>query len=199
MRRVSRGRGEDGVSTDQGKLIGGMEHRRIELAEYDPAWPEKFRRHADAISMALADELLAIEHVGSTAVPGLAAKPIVDILVVVRDSAEEQSYLPALLEAGYQLRVREPEWHEHRMLRTPGLDVHVHVFSEACSEVGRMLAFRECLRASPADRQRYEAFKRELARIDWPDMNAYADAKTEVVASILAATGHRKGLAEERL
>lgn len=119
-------------------------------------------------------------------VPGLAAKPIIDIVVVVGDSSEEGSYLSLLVRAGYQLRVREPEWHEHRMFRTPDLDVHVHVFSQGCSEVERMLAFRERLRGSPEDRRRYEGIKRELAAREWPDMNAYADAKAEIVELILA-------------
>ena len=84
--------------------------------------------------------------------------------------------------------MREPEWHEHRMLRTPELDVHIHVFSKECSEVSRMLAFRDRLRESAQDRRRYEAVKRELAARDWPTMQDYADAKSDVVASILS--GH---------
>lgn len=167
-------------------LIGGMERRKIRLAEYDPAWSERYRRHGESIREALGEALVSIEHVGSTSVPGLAAKPIIDIVVVVGDSRDEGTYLPLLIRAGYQLRVREPEWHEHRMFRTPDLDVHVHVFSLGCSEVERMLAFRERLRHSPEDRRRYEAVKRELAAREWPDMNAYADAKGEIVESILA-------------
>ena len=172
------------MSTDN--LIGGIERREIRLADYDPSWPESYRRHAQAIKEALAEGLLAIEHVGSTSVPNLAAKPIIDIVVVVADSADEGSYAPALARAGYQLRVREPAWHEHRMFRSPALNVHVHVFSKACGEVTRMLAFRDQLRQSPEDRLRYEEIKRELAAREWPDMNAYANAKTEIVESILA-------------
>jgi GrpB-like predicted nucleotidyltransferase (UPF0157 family) len=167
-------------------LIGGIKRREMRLAEYDPSWPERYQLHAELIRDALGQALVSIEHVGSTSVPNLAAKPIIDILVVVDDSSDEGSYLPLLARAGYQLRVREPEWHQHRMFRTPELDVHVHVFSQGCSEVDRMLAFRERLRHLPEDRLRYEAVKRELAGREWPDMNAYADAKTEVVESILA-------------
>ena len=167
-------------------MIGGIERRKILLAEYDPSWPALYRRHADTIRKVLGETLLSIEHVGSTSVPGLAAKPIIDIVIVVADSGDEASYLPLLLEAGYQLRVREPEWHEHRMLRTPELDVHVHVFSKACSEVSRMLAFRDRLRASTEDRLRYEAVKQKLAAMEWPDMNAYADAKSDAVEAILS-------------
>jgi GrpB-like predicted nucleotidyltransferase (UPF0157 family) len=173
---------------DADTLIGGIEQLEIKLAEYDPSWPKRYQRHAELIKEALGEALLSIEHVGSTSVPDLAAKPIIDILVVVGDSSDESSYLPPLTRAGYRLRVREPEWHEHRMFRTPELDVHVHVFSRGCSEVERMLAFRDQLRHSSGDRLRYEAVKRELAARPWSDMDAYATAKTEVVESILASS-----------
>jgi GrpB-like predicted nucleotidyltransferase (UPF0157 family) len=163
-----------------------MENRQIIMADYDPLWPEKFRKHAALLSQALGAKALAIEHIGSTSVPGLAAKPIVDITVLVEDSSNEAAYLPALLAAGYILRVREPHWHEHRMLRTPELDVHVHIFSAGCEEIARQLAFRDRLRSNLEDRLRYETLKRKLAREDWADMDAYARAKTEVVEEITA-------------
>lgn len=169
-------------------LIGGAEKREIEIADYDPEWPKKFDTHARLIAVALGRAALRIEHVGSTSVPNLAAKPVIDILVVVHDSADEPAYLPRLEEAGYVLRVREPGWHEHRMFRTPERDVHVHVYSAGCTEVERTLAFRERLRRNAGDRRRYEQTRRELAAREWPDMNAYADAKTEVIESILAAS-----------
>lgn len=169
-------------------LIGGVEKRRIAIADYDPDWPKKFERQARRIARALGRAALRIEHIGSTSVPGLAAKPIVDILVVVADSADESAYLPQLEAAGYDLRVREPGWNEHRMFRTPEQDVHVHVYSEGCPEVERNLTFRDRLRRNPDDRRRYERTKRELAAQEWPDMNAYAEAKTEVIESILAAS-----------
>ena len=100
-------------------LIGGAEKREITIANYDPGWPKQFERHAAIIADALGATALRIEHIGSTAVPGLAAKPIIDVLVVVPDSADESAYLPHLQAAGYVLRVREPDWNEHRMLRTP--------------------------------------------------------------------------------
>lgn len=165
-------------------LIGGIEKRAIVIADYDPVWPEKFLKHATIIARALGTKALCIEHAGSTAVPGLAAKPIIDIVVGVENSADEEAYLPALLAAGYVLRVREPDWHQHRMLRTPELDIHVHIFSSGCVEIGRMIAFRNHLRRDAGDRLRYEALKRRLARRDWPDMQAYADAKTLLVQEI---------------
>src|SRR5262249_32547001 len=117
----------------------------------------------------------------------LAAKAIVDILVVVKDSADESLYLPQLGAAGYELRVREPEWHQHRMFRTPLKDVHVHIYSEACPEIQRCLAFRDRLRGNSHDRNRYEQTKRKLAMRDWPDMNAYAKEKTQVIEDVIAA------------
>ncbi|HVX13215.1 MAG TPA: GrpB family protein [Pirellulales bacterium] len=168
-------------------LIGGVEGRKIEIVDYDPRWPEVFREQSRAIVAALGDSALRIEHIGSTSVPGLAAKPIVDILLVVPDAANEADYLPRLEAAGYRLRVREPDFHEHRMFRTPSLDVHIHVFSPGSPEITRYLAFRDRLRTSVPDRERYERKKRELAARSWSDMNAYADAKSEVVEDIIAA------------
>lgn len=168
-------------------LIGGVERREIFLVDYDPTWPEKFALHRRAIETALPGVALQIEHIGSTAVPQLAAKPILDILIVVADSADEPTYLPQLQQVGYELRVREPAWHEHRMLRTPEKDAHLHVYSTGCGEIARNLAFRDRLRSCAADRVRYEQVKRQLAERQWSDMNAYAAAKTEVIESILAA------------
>ncbi|HUJ12095.1 MAG TPA: GrpB family protein [Verrucomicrobiae bacterium] len=167
-------------------LIGGIEKREIVIADYDPRWPQKFQKHAEILSQTLGSKALAIEHVGSTSVPGLAAKPIIDILVAVQDSGQEDSYLPALVKDGYVLRVREPDWHQHRMFRTPELDVHVHVFSAGCVEISRQIAFRDRLRSNAEDRLLYESVKRRLAKDDWPDMNAYARAKSEVVEQIIA-------------
>lgn len=166
-------------------LIGGTEKREILIVDHDPCWPAKFAQHAERISLALGTKALVIEHVGSTSVPGLAAKPIIDIDVLVVDSADEASYLDALVAAGYVLRVREPDWHEHRMLRTPELDVHLHVFTLGCVEHTRHVQFRDRLRTHTEDRQLYESVKRRLAQQDWPDMNAYANAKSAVVEEIL--------------
>ena len=167
-------------------LIGGVEKRDIRIVDYDHDWQGKFERHAKIITEAIGGSMLRIEHVGSTSVPGLAAKPIIDILVVVPDSANESAYLPQLEGAGYVLRVREPDWHEHRMFRTLDRDVHIHLFSVGCPEIQRNLTFRDRLRRNAEDRERYERVKRELAAKDWPDMNAYARAKTEVIESIIA-------------
>jgi len=124
--------------------------------------------------------------VGSTSVPGLAAKPIGDILLVVEDSGDEDAYLPALEAAGYVLRVREPDFEEHRMLRTPEKDVHVHVLSPNSRAVERLLLLRNYLRHNQEDRELYAGTKRELASRDWPSMQHYAGAKTGIVEDVIA-------------
>ena len=157
----------------------------VTLAEYDPAWPERFAALARYIRAALGQTALTVEHVGSTSVPGLAAKPIIDIVLAVADSSQEASYLPALEETGYALRIREPEWFEHRMLRGGEDDVNLHVFGAGCPEIDRMILFRDRLRTEPAERDLYESAKRELASRSWRHMQNYADAKSAVVAEIL--------------
>jgi GrpB-like predicted nucleotidyltransferase (UPF0157 family) len=162
---------------------------KIEIADYDPAWPALFEREAARIRSALGARALRLEHVGSTSVPGLPAKPRIDILLAVASSADEAAYVPPLEAAGYVLRIREPAWHEHRLLRGPDTDVNLHVFSDGCPELGRMLRFRDWLRAHAADRELYAREKRELARRDWKYTQEYADAKTAVVEAILARAG----------
>jgi GrpB-like predicted nucleotidyltransferase (UPF0157 family) len=169
-------------------IIGEVKRQAIVIANYDPAWPRRFGSEEARIRGALGPAALSVEHVGSTSVPGLAAKPIVDILLVVEDSGNEDSYLPALEDAGYVLRVREPDFEEHRMFRTPEKDVHVHVFSPGSKEVERLLLLRDHLRHNKVDRELYAGTKRELASRDWPSMQHYADAKTGIVEAILART-----------
>jgi GrpB-like predicted nucleotidyltransferase (UPF0157 family) len=158
----------------------------IEVRDCDPAWPAAYAREATRITAALGARMRRIEHVGSTSVPGLPAKPIIDIVLEVNDSADESAYVPDLESVGYELRIREPEWFEHRMLKAPGDSVNLHVFSAACPETERMVRFRDHLRASADDRDLYARTKRELAAREWKYMQQYADAKTEVIGEIMA-------------
>ena len=158
----------------------------ISLTEYDAAWPALFDREAERIRGALGDTALLVEHAGSTSVPGLAAKPVIDIVLAVPDSAAEDTYLPELEAAGYVLRIRERDWYEHRLFKGPDTNINLHVFSQGCEEIDVMLAFRDRLRANEADRELYERTKRELAARDWEYMQDYADAKTDVVKEIVA-------------
>lgn len=158
----------------------------ITLAEYDPAWPQLYAQKAEVIRAALGARVVLLEHVGSTSVPGLAAKPLIDILLVVADSGDEAAYVPALEAQGYTLRVREPDWFEHRVLRGANPETNLHVFSPGCVEIRRMLLMRDWLRAHPDDRALYEHTKRELAQRQWKYVQNYADAKSAVVEAILA-------------
>ena len=165
------------------ELIGGAEPLAVGLLEPDDRWAESYREHERRIATALAAVDVAIEHIGSTAVPGLAAKPIVDIAVAVPDITAEEDYLAPLLAAGYRLRVREPG---HRLVRTPERDVHVHLYGRGDPAIDEYLLLRDHLRRDPADRALYESTKRSLMERSWADMNAYSDAKTEVIEAIKA-------------
>jgi GrpB-like predicted nucleotidyltransferase (UPF0157 family) len=158
----------------------------ILLVEYDPRWPEHFEREADRIREVLGSRALAIEHTGSTSVPGLIAKPIIDVTLAVANSADENAYLPAMEAVGYVLRIREPNWHQHRMFKRLHIPLNLHVFSSGCPEIDRMMRFRDWLRSNAADRELYARTKLALARQEWENVQAYADAKTEVVTAILA-------------
>jgi GrpB-like predicted nucleotidyltransferase (UPF0157 family) len=158
----------------------------IVLVDYDPSWPVRYEQEAQRIRAALGARALLLEHAGSTSVPGLAAKPIIDVLLAVPDSANEDDYVPALEAEGYELRIREPDWYEHRVLKKPGPNVNLHVFSAGCVEIDRMLAFRDHLRTNEADRELYERTKRELGARRWAYVQDYADAKSEVVEAIIA-------------
>lgn len=159
---------------------------QVVLVEYDPAWPMLFSRESNRIRSAMGENALAIEHVGSTSVPGLAAKSIIDILLVVANSADESAYLPALEAAGYVLGIREPDWHEHRMFKGPDTNINLHVFSKGDEEIERMLIFRDWLRENSTDRNLYLRTKRELAQKNWKYVQNYADAKYKEVESIIA-------------
>jgi GrpB-like predicted nucleotidyltransferase (UPF0157 family) len=168
-------------------VIGGPQQLEapIEIREYDRDWPLLYEREETRIRSILGDRVVRIEHAGSTAVPGLPAKPIVDIVLEVPDSADEPAYVPDMQAAGYVLRVREPEWFEHRLFKGPETSINLHVFSAGCPEVDAMLLFRDHLRANASDRELYAAAKRELAARDWKYTQQYADAKTDVVREIM--------------
>jgi GrpB-like predicted nucleotidyltransferase (UPF0157 family) len=158
----------------------------IYLAPYDPAWPSLYNRLEQRIHEALKDDVLLLEHVGSTSVPGLPAKPIIDIVLAVADTSDEASYVERLEQRGFKLRIREPNWYEHRLLKSSAPNANLHVFSDGCEEIDQMLLFRDWLRKHADDRLLYEGKKRELASRIWKYTQNYADAKSEVVQEILA-------------
>lgn len=158
---------------------------QVHLAEYDPAWPALYEREAARIRSILGERVRLLEHAGSTSVPGLAAKPIIDMILAVADSADEGAYVPPMEATGYVLRIREPDWFEHRLFKGPDTNINLHVFSDGSPEIERMLAFRDRLRDHDDERRRYEGAKRELAAREWTYVQHYADAKGEVVEGMI--------------
>ncbi len=165
-------------------LIHGLKPVRVEVVEYDPRWPAHYERYAGHLRRVLGDRIRLIEHIGSTSVPGLAAKPVIDIVIGVDDPDDEEAYVADLAAGGYDMRVREQG---HRCLRggVPELPVNLHCYQPDSPEVERYLRFRNRLRSSESDRLLYTAAKQQLAGREWPDMNFYADAKSPVIQEIL--------------
>jgi GrpB-like predicted nucleotidyltransferase (UPF0157 family) len=157
----------------------------IQLAEYDPAWRDRYAELALSIHDALGPTAVVIAHVGSTSVPGLPAKPIIDVLVLVDDPTDESSYVSQLEQAGFVLHIREPAWHEHRLFRYASPAANVHVFAAASVEAERMLLFRDRLRSDADERALYADTKRELAARTWTYVQDYANAKSAVVEAII--------------
>jgi GrpB-like predicted nucleotidyltransferase (UPF0157 family) len=165
----------------------------IYLHPYSPEWPAIYDAQARRIESALAGLGVEVHHTGSTSVPGLRAKPVIDITMGVPDSTDEDAYLAGLIGAGFEFVLREPEWFEHRLLRRVDPRVNLHVFSSGSPEIERMLAFRDHLRVDDADRQLYEATKVALAEQEWATVQDYADSKSDVVEAIIARAVARRG------
>ena len=136
--------------------------RKVEVVPYDAAWPLLFAAEEAKIRGALGAAALLIEHVGSTSVPGLAAKPVIDVQLAVLASADEAAYRSALERAGYRLIIREPEWFEHRLFKGAAPETNLHVFSAGCPELDRCRLFRDWLRVTPQDVALYARTKQEL-------------------------------------
>lgn len=163
----------------------------ITVSPYDPEWPAMYAREEARIRSALGSRVLAVEHVGSTAVPGLPAKDRIDIDLIVADSADEDVYVPALASTGYTLRTREPHWYEHRCLWNADHSVNLHVFGPDCDEYLRHVIFRDWLRTHPEDRDRYAARKFEAAAEHPLSIAHYVAGKGQIVVEILQRAGLR--------
>jgi GrpB-like predicted nucleotidyltransferase (UPF0157 family) len=159
---------------------------KIEVAPYDPIWSVQFEGEAAALRHVLGERILELEHVGSTSVTGLSAKPILDVDLVLLDSANESAYVPALEAAGYRLTLREPHWHEHRMFKRSDPEVNLHVWTVGSPEAARHKIFRDWLRSNEADRGLYGSHKQAIAEQDFLHMHDYNNAKFGVIREILA-------------
>ena len=170
----------------------------LKIAEYDASWPAQYERLADLIRNALGPAVLALDHVGSTAVPGLAAKPSIDLDLTVADGAAESTYVPALEACGFQLIVREAWWYGHRLLRHREPAGNLHVWSPHCPEAARHLIFRDWLRANPDECELYLRAKRaasEETMADAGNVEAYNAHKQAVIRQIYGRAFTALGLA----
>jgi GrpB-like predicted nucleotidyltransferase (UPF0157 family) len=158
----------------------------IRLAQHDPEWSMQYVAEEQKIKAALGSAALVVEHVGSTSIPGIPAKPTIDILLAVRDSTDERAYVPALEAQGYRLHIREPDWHQHRLLKGDQTPVNLHVFTVGSSEISRMVLLRDRCRSHPEERALYERTKLELASRVWRHVQHYANAKGEIIEEIIA-------------
>jgi GrpB-like predicted nucleotidyltransferase (UPF0157 family) len=146
----------DGLSA----FVGGRRPRTgIVIVPADPAWPSAYAALADRVRVALGERVLELDHVGSTSVPGLPAKPIIDMVLVVDDAADEPAWLPDLEGVGFELVIREPWWQEHRMLSSGEHPCNLHVFGPEAPEPVRMRMFRDWLRTHPDDLELYRDAK----------------------------------------
>ena len=154
----------------------------IVIQDYDPAWEDRFAAASSSLHDGLKELVIEVEHVGSTSVPGLAAKPVIDIDLTIADTADESRYVSALEKLGYRLVLREPWWHGHRMLVGLAGDVNLHVWPQGAPEPVRHRLFRDWLRSHPEDRELYASTKRRLARDTHP--SDYSLAKNTVIDEI---------------
>ena len=182
----------DGDPDENAWVSGAPPVEAIEIAAYSPEWPVLFEESKELIAQALPGVALNIEHVGSTAVPNLAAKPIIDMDLIVDDPTREETYVPALADLGYVLTIRERTWYEHRMLRHNRPRINLHVFGRNCAEYARHILFRDWLRAHPEDCARYTRVKDE-ARIGVTNVRDYNRNKEAVVREIYAKIFDSRG------
>jgi GrpB-like predicted nucleotidyltransferase (UPF0157 family) len=163
----------------------------VEIVDYDPAWPAQFEQERALLERVLAPWLVgAIEHIGSTAVPGLAAKPVIDIMAPVRDLASSRAAIDALAPLGYVHHPYRPdEMHWFCKPSAAFRTHHLHLVPRSSALWRERIGFRDALRANRALAAEYEQLKRRLAAIHRLDREAYTDAKSPFVRRVLVAHG----------
>ena len=190
-------RHDDAEPDDDIWVVGPPPIQPILIVESDPAWPSVFEELAGRIRAALGDRVLDLQHVGSTSVPGLAAKPIVDIDLTVADSSDESAYIEPLESIGYEFRIREPAWHQHRCLFLADPKSNLHVWSPGSPEAIRHRMFRDWLREHPHDLALYADAKRRSAADSneaAEEVMAYNLRKQPVIRDILDRMFHAHGM-----
>lgn len=165
--------------------LPGLTHGTVQLADWTPRWAELFTEEAARLRVALGDLALAIEHYGSTSVPGLVAKPLLDILVGGPQATDASLYIAALAPAGYD-HAPHAEVPEHLVFGRGLARTHlVHVVRYGGAAWHRALVFRDALRGDAALRETYAALKRELAQRHGVDRSRYTEGKSAFVEHVL--------------
>lgn len=174
---------EEGDPDENPWVSGKPKQETISVEPFTSEWSVQFAEERAKISQVLGENAHTIEHVGSTAVEGLPAKPVMDIDLIVKDPGQEESYVPALSLLGYELTVREPSWYSHRMLRREKPRVNLHVFGLDSPEHTRHILFRDWLRNHPEDRQ-YYAQAKLVSALDVKTVSEYNAKKQDAVRRI---------------
>lgn len=183
---------EDGDPQENPWVGGKPRTEEIRIESYSTEWPKMFDACKSLITKALPGIALNVEHIGSTAVPWLPAKPVIDIDLIVPDPDREGDYVPALDAIGYVLTVRERTWYRHRMLSHDALRVNLHVFGPSCPEHVRHVLFRDWLCDHPDDRARY-ADAKVKAKEGVDDMQRYNRDKQTAVREIYQKIFEHRG------
>lgn len=183
---------EEGDADENPWVKGEPKREEIEVEDYSPQWVERYEIRKEEIRAAIWDIVLSVEHVGSTAVPGLPAKPVIDIDLIVADPEDEDQYVPALEALGYELTVRERSWYQHRMLRYDNPRVNLHVFGPGCPEHVRHILFRDWLREHIVDRERY-ADAKLTAQVGVTTAPDYNIRKQDVIRDIYRGIFNSRG------
>ena len=165
-------------------VVGTSPPGTVRVVPYDESWPERAAELVASIRDALGERVLGLEHIGSTSVPGLAAKPVLDLVLTVADPADEAAYVPPLEPLGLVLHIREPDWEGHRMLTRPDRSVNLHVFGADAAEPRRVVAFRDWLRTHDEDRAAYADLKTSLATQGFERVMDYNNHKAALVYDI---------------
>ncbi|KAI1816834.1 GrpB domain protein [Poronia punctata] len=179
------------------EIIARRPQKPLEIVDYNPEWPSMFAEVEKRIRDALGDRAVVIQHVGSTSVPGLSAKDIIDVDLAVPDPTDEDSYVPALQAAGFKFLLREPKWHQHRLFYIESPYTNLHVFGPDSSEMVRHRMFRDWMREHPGDRELYVAAKKkavEATNAVGGITQQYTDHKEPVIWEILGRIFEAHGL-----
>ena len=167
--------------------------KKVEVAAHNPNWRGEFETEAGRIAESLGNVLVAIHHIGSTAIAGIYAKPVIDILIEVRDLSEVDELSSEMTRLGYEVmgEFGIPGRRYFRKDDRKGVRTHqIHMFEAGSEQIGRHLAFRDFMNAHPVEAGKYSDLKRKLAKEHPQDMDAYMDGKDDFIKEIDRKAAH---------